>query len=333
MKAMVLDKPCDVKNAPLEFRDVAVPEPADGQVLLRVKSCGVCHTDLHTVVGELPLHKRPIVPGHEIVGVVEKCGRRCGKLKVGDRVGAAWLAGTCGTCKFCRRGDENLCPNARFTGYDIDGGYAEYAAVLEDFAYRVPDSLDDAAAAPLLCAGIIGYRSLKLAEFNSGKRLGLYGFGASAHIAIQVAVHRGCEVYVFSRSELHRSLAQRLGATWTGQAQDEFPEKLDSAVIFAPAGWLVREALRVLDRGGVLALAGIYMSSVPELDYERHLYYERTVRSVTAATRQDGHELMELAGRIPIRTTVETYDLQEANEVLRRLEAGQIDGAAVLRCG
>jgi propanol-preferring alcohol dehydrogenase len=248
----------------------------------------------------------------------------------GDRVGLAWLFKTCGACRFCLGGQENLCESAEFTGLHRDGGFAEQVVAEADFVYPLPGDLPGESAAPLLCAGIIGYRALRLSDIKPGGRLGLYGFGASAHIAIQVARHRGCEVLVFTRSPHHQKLARELGAVWAGQAQDTPPVKLDAAVIFAPAGELVPEALRVLDRGGTLALAGIYMSAIPSLEYHRHLYFEKTVRSVTASTRQDGRELLELAAQIPIRPQVQLFPLAEANQALKLLKAGGIDGAAVL---
>ncbi|MDA2916653.1 zinc-dependent alcohol dehydrogenase family protein [Nitrospinae bacterium AH_259_B05_G02_I21] len=330
MQAMVLREARPVEDHPLEAADLPVPEPGPGDVLLRVQVCGVCHTDLHTVEGDLALPKRPVVPGHQIVGRVERRGQGASRFAEGARVGVAWLHSACGSCDFCRRGLENLCEGARFTGYHVDGGYAEYAVVPEAFTYPIPDAFGDEEAAPLLCAGIIGYRALQLSNLESGQRLGLYGFGASAHLAIQVARHWGCEVYVFTRSSSHQQLALELGAAWVGQAQDEPPANLQSAIIFAPAGWLVPEALRVLDKGGTLALAGIHMSPIPELDYTAHLYHERTVRSVANSTRRDGEEFLELAAAIPVTTRTTRYPLGEANEALGALKAGSIDGAGVL---
>jgi propanol-preferring alcohol dehydrogenase len=263
--------------------------------------------------------------------VVERAGERAGRFKAGDRVGAAWLRSACGACRFCRSGRENLCEAARFNGYHADGGYAEFMAVPEKFAYALPDGFTDEAAAPLLCAGIVGYRALALSGFERGGTVGLYGFGASAHIALQVAKHRGAKVFVFSRGEAHRRLALGLGADWAGTAADDPPEKLTSAVIFAPVGSLYLDALRVLDRGGTAASAGIHMSPVPELDYDRLLYHERRMVSVANATRRDGEELLKLAAEIPIRTTVRVFPLEAANEALALLKAGKIDGAAVLK--
>lgn len=330
MRAMVLEHPAAIESEPLSLLDVPVPEPKPREVRLRVHLCGVCRTDLHVVEGDLaPVAKR-IVPGHQIVGTVEALGRGCTRFTVGQRIGIAWLRSTCGTCAYCRRGDENLCTQARFTGYHADGGYAEYAVVGEDYAYALPDRIADAEAPPLLCAGIIGYRALRQAGVRPGCRLGLYGFGASAHIAIQVARHLGCRVFVMTRNETHRRLAASLGAEWTGGAIDPPPEKLDSAVLFAPAGTIVPAALEALDRGGTLAISGIYMSEIPPLDYERHLFYERTLRSVTANTRRDGEELLRIAAEIPIRPHTVPFRLEDANAALRQLKQDGFEGAAVL---
>ncbi|HUU82332.1 MAG TPA: zinc-dependent alcohol dehydrogenase family protein [Phycisphaerae bacterium] len=330
---MILNKTAPVGESPLTPGELDVPSTRPGQIGVQVNVCGVCHTDLHTVEGELAERAMPIIPGHQVIGVVDRLGEGATRFKVGQRAGLAWLYRTCGACKFCRRGEENLCPNALFTGYDVPGGYAEYVVVDEDFAYELPEGLPDEQAAPLMCAGIIGYRALRLSGVTGGQRLGLYGFGASAHVTIQVARHLGCQVFVFSRSESHRELARQLGAVWCGRAEDEPPEKLDGSIIFAPAGGLVPTAMEHLDRGGTCALAGIYMSQLPPMDYEKHLYYEKTLRSVTASTRRDGVELLELAAEVPVRTQVRTYPLAEANRVLQLLKAGKIDGAAVLRVG
>lgn len=328
---MVLRAFGPVERAPLEPKDLPVPEPGPGEVLVRVSHCGVCHTDLHTVEGELPGVVLPRIPGHEVVGTVARLGDGAGgTFGVGRRIGVAWLHRACGTCRFCRSGRENLCPDAVFTGLGANGGYAEYLTVREDFAYAVPPGAGSAEAAPLLCAGIIGYRALRVSGIAPGGVLGLYGFGASAHIAIQIARHWGCTVFAFSRGEARRAHARTLGAAWTGTAEETPPERLDAAVIFAPAGGLVPEALRVLERGGTVALAGISMSRVPELDYDRHLYHEKALRSVANATRRDGEELLRLAETIPIRTTVRSFALGEANMVLGSLKTGGITGAAVL---
>ena len=333
MRAMVLGGVKPVEQAPLELRDIPVPETGPGDVLIRVRCCGVCHTDLHIVTGELQAHRLPVVPGHEVVGTVEKAGEGTGRFAAGQRVGAAWLRSACGECRFCLSGRENLCEKARFNGYDADGGYAELMAVPERFVYGIPDKFVDEEAAPLLCAGIVGYRALVLSGIRPGGTLGMYGFGGSAHIGLQVAKHWGARVYVFTRSEAHRTMARALGADWTGSAKDEPPAKLTNAIIFAPVGSLYLDALRVLDRGGTVVSAGIHMSRIPELDYDTYLYHERTMLSVANATRKDGEELLKVAAEVPVRTTVRTFPLDAANEALRLLRAGRIDGAAVLKIG
>ena len=330
MRAMVLEQPADVAHAPLQLRDLPEPMPEDGQVRVRVSVCGVCRTDLHVVEGELPEAKRPIVPGHQVVGVVDRLGPGVGALREGDRVGVAWLQETCGQCEFCRTGRENLCAGARFTGYHVDGGYADWLVVPAPFAYPIPPAFTDEQAAPLLCAGIIGYRALRRSELKPGQRLGLYGFGASAHLCIQIARHWGCEVYVCSLREEHQALARQLGAIWVGGTAEAPPEKLHAAILFAPAGDLVPPALQALEKGGTLAIAGIHLSAIPSLDYGRDLFGERTVRSVTANTRQDAIELLQTAAAIPIRPHVERYSLEKANEVLQALKRGTVRGAGVL---
>jgi propanol-preferring alcohol dehydrogenase len=331
MLAMSLNEPDLIENNPLKLVDIEPPKPGPHQILVRVQTCGICHTDLHTVEGELDLPKKPIVPGHQVVGVVEKLGKGASRFKEGDRVGMAWLHFTCGKCSYCRQGKENLCENAQFTGYHVDGGYAQYTVIHEDFAYRIPERFSVEEAAPLLCAGIIGYRALRLSEIKPGQKLGLYGFGASAHVAIQVAVHWGCKVYVFSRSKEHQKLGKNLGAVWTGKSSQIPPEKLEGAIIFAPAGEIVLDALKTLDKGGTLALAGIYMTPIPQMDYTEHLYYERTVRSVTASTRKDGDQLLQIAAEIPIHTKTTSFPLQDANRALLLLKQGKINGAGVLK--
>lgn len=320
-----------IEEEPLELVDISTPDPEKGEILILVNICGVCHTDLHTVEGELPEVKLPVIPGHQIVGTVEKLGEGAARFTNGDRVGVAWLYSTCGKCRYCRNDRENLCENARFTGYSADGGYAEYMVIPEKFAYRIPEIFSDEEASPLLCAGIIGYRALRLSQIKPGQRLGLYGFGASAHVAIQVAVHWGCEVYVFSRSKDHRAHAEKLGAVWTGTSKEKPPEKLDSSINFTPAGDTVLDGLRHLDKGGIHTLAGIYMSPVPEMDYTEYLYHERTLRSVANATRRDGEELLKIAGEIPIRTTTQAFPLEDANKVLKLVKNSKIDGAAILK--
>ena len=330
MKAMILREARPAEDDPLAAVDLPVPEPTEGQIRLRVRACGVCHTDLHLVEGEIALPKLPVVPGHQIVADVDALGPGVTRFAMGDRVGVPWLYSTCGRCDYCRRGLENLCDAARFTGQHADGGFAEFMVVPAAFAYPIPEGFPDEQAAPLLCAGIIGYRSLRLSEIRPGQRLGLYGFGASAHVTIQVARHWGCEVYVFTRSAEHQQHALELGAAWVGQAQDTPPAELDSAITFAPAGWLVPEVLRVLRKGGTLAINAIHMSPIPELPYSL-LYGERTVRSVANSTRQDATELLELAAEIPIHTDVELYPLADANAVLQRLKRAEVQGAAVLQ--
>jgi propanol-preferring alcohol dehydrogenase len=330
MRAMVLEKPASIDTSPLALREVAEPEPAAGEVRLKVACCAICRTDLHVIEGELPRQKLPVIPGHQIVGVVDRVGEGCSRLKVGRRVGVAWLRQTCGECRFCRGGRENLCPSQRFTGYHEDGGYAEHAVVDEDFAYEIPEVFSDVEAAPLLCAGIVGYRALKRSEIPDGGALGIYGFGSSAHVIMQIALHRGCEVYVVTRGEGHRRLAREMGAAWVGETARDLPVKVDSAIIFAPAGELVPQALTGLAKGGTLSLAGIYMTPIPAMDYEKHLFYERSIHSVTANTRRDGRELLAEAAEIPIRPHTTTYELAEANRALQDLKADRINGTGVL---
>jgi propanol-preferring alcohol dehydrogenase len=329
MRAMVLDHQAPVESAPLRARAVPVPEPGPDDLLVRVRACGVCRTDLHVVEGDLPLVRAPIVPGHQAVGRVERAPA-AGRFRPGDRVGIAWLRRTCGRCAYCAGGRENLCAQSEFTGYHADGGFAEYAVVPAPFAYPIPDAFSDVAAAPLLCAGIIGFRALQRAEVPAGGRLGLWGFGSSAHVTLQVARARGARVFVATREASHRELARRLGAVWAGDVGDRPPEPLDSAVIFAPVGELVPVALRALTRGGTLALAGIYMTPTPPLDYERDLFYERQLRSVTANTRADGEALLAEAARIPVRLTTTTFALEEANRALADLKGGRFAGSGVL---
>jgi propanol-preferring alcohol dehydrogenase len=331
MKAMVLGALKPVDEAPLELKDMPVPEAGPGEILIKVRCCGVCHTDLHVVTGELPEHRLPLVPGHEVVGTVVRAGEGAGRFAVGQRVGAAWLRSACGVCRFCRSGRENLCENATFNGYDADGGYGEYMALPEKYAYAIPDRFGDEEAAPLLCAGIVGYRALVLSGIEPGGTLGLYGFGGSAHIGLQIAKHRGARVFVFTRSVAHQEMARTLGADWVGTAKDEPPTKLTNAIIFAPVGGLYLDALRHLDRGGTVVSAGIHMSPVPEMDYDTLLYHERKMLSVANATRRDGEELLKVAAEIPVRTTVQAFPLEAANEALKLLRAGHVNGAAVLR--
>lgn len=330
MRAMVLRQPRPIEESPLRLEELPVPEPGPREVRVKIEACGVCRTDLHVTEGELPPQRPAVIPGHQVVGRVDARGPGAERFPIGTRVGIAWLRSTCGTCPYCAAGKENLCPSARFTGYHADGGYAEYTTVHEEFAYAIPEGIGAREATPLLCAGIIGYRALRRADIAPGCRIGLYGFGGSAHIAIQVAVHLGCAVYVMTRDPGHQALARTLGAVWAGGASDPPPDRLDSAVVFAPAGELIPPALEAIDRGGTLALAGIYMSPVPGLDYERHLFYEKTLRSVTANTRADGEELLALAATIPIRPRTTVFALEDANRALQTLKNDAIQGAGVL---
>lgn len=330
MKAMLLRSVADIGERPLEPVERPDPEPAEGEVRVRVEACGVCRTDLHVVEGDLPEGSLPVVPGHQIVGEVEALGPGCERLEAGDRVGIAWLRGTCGECEFCTTGRENLCADGRYTGYHVDGGFAEKTVVDEDWAYRVHGVFGDAEATPLLCAGLIGYRSLRRAEVPDGGKLGIFGFGSSAHIVIQIARHRGCEVHVATRSEGHRELARELGAASTGSPYEPLPEAVHGAIVFAPAGELVPVALRSVRRGGAVSLAGIHMSPVPEMTYEEHLFHEKQIRSVESNTREDGRELLREAAEIPIRPETRVYPLEEANRALLDLEESEIDGTGVL---
>ena len=304
-------------------------------MLVRVSACGVCRTDLHVVEGELAPRKSPVIPGHQVVGVIEQLGEGARRFRVGDRVGIPWLHETDGVCEYCRSGKENLCGAATFTGYMVDGGYAEYAVAPEAFVYPIPASFSDLDAAPLLCAGIIGFRALRLSEIGPGGRLGIYGFGAAAHVLIQVARHWGVEVYAFTRDAAHQRLALDLGAAWAGSSSAGYtnghgPQALDSAIIFAPAGELVPVALKTLRKGGTLVLAGIHMSTIPAMDYSL-LYWERVVRSVANNTRQDGEDFLRVAAEIPVRTRVQVFPLAEANQALNALKSDEVQGAAVIQ--
>jgi alcohol dehydrogenase, propanol-preferring len=330
MKAMLLDRVAPIESSPLKLVDLPTPEPLAGEVRVAVHCCGVCRTDLHVVEGDLVPQKMPVVPGHEIVGVIDAVGPGCRHMKVGQRVGVAWLRWTCGRCRFCTAGRENLCESARFTGYQADGGYAEFAVVPEDFAYEIPDAFADVEAAPLLCAGIIGYRALKRSRLPPGGRMGLYGFGSSAHLLIQIVRHRGSEVYVVARDAAHRDLARRLGAVWTGARIEELPVLVQSAILFAPVGDMVPAALEKLDKGGTLALAGIYMTPIPSMDYRRYVFHERDIHSVTSNTREDGRELLAEAAEIGLHPHTVVYPLSEANRALQDLKADRINGTGVL---
>jgi alcohol dehydrogenase, propanol-preferring len=329
MKACLLRSPALIETHPLKFTDVADPEPGKGEVLVRVNCCGVCRTDLHAIEGELPKRKMPVIPGHQVVGVVERNGEGARRFAAGDRVGIAWLHHTDGTCRYCRSGAENLCDDPSFTGYSVDGGYAELVVAPEDFVYPIPAGFRDEQAAPLLCAGIIGFRSLRLSEIKAGERLGFYGFGAAAHVAIQVARHWNVEVYASTRDERHRRLARELGAVWAGGTLDKPPEELDAAIVFAPAGEIVPAALGALRKGGRLVLGGIHMSPIPSFSYDL-LWGERLIRSVANNTRRDGEDFLRTAAQIPIETHVEMFPLSEADRALNALKNDAISGAAVL---
>jgi alcohol dehydrogenase, propanol-preferring len=330
MKACVLPKPAPIEKNPLEYAEVPTPQPAKGEVLVRIHYCGVCRTDLHVIEGELPPRKSPVIPGHQVVGEVEGLGESAHRFRIGARVGVAWLNRTDGVCEYCRSGAENLCDNPAFTGYTVDGGYAEHIAAPEDFVYPLPDAFPSEQAAPLLCAGIIGFRSLRLSGIKPGGRLGFYGFGAAAHVAIQVARYWNVEVYACTRDVRHQRLALELGAKWAGGTFAEPPVKLDAAIVFAPAGEIVPAALKALRKGGELVLGGIHMSPIPSFDYDL-LYQERRIRSVANNTRRDGEDFLRVAAEIPIRSHVQLFSLREANRALNALKNDAIPGAAVLR--
>ncbi len=330
MRAVRLHTQAPISQSPLRLEDCPEPEPAAGQVRVRVVACGACHTDLHICEGDLPLRKTPLIPGHQIVGVIEGVGEGVAPSRIGERVGVPWMSDACGHCELCRRGTENLCGRASFTGYDVDGGFAEIAVAPAVAAHALPDEIGDAEAAPLLCAGIIGYRALRLSEIRPGQRLGLFGFGASAHLAIQVARHWECEVHVFTRSPGHRELARSLGAAWTGGIDDASPAPLDAVVTFAPVAAVVTAAMARLGPGGTAAVNAIHLRGTVELDYEEHLYGERTLRSVTNLTHRDAEEFLALAVQIPVSTTIEEFGLHEANEALRRIKESSLEAAAVV---
>ena len=330
MQAWVVDRPGPIDSGPLARLEREIPEPGPRQVRLRVSVCGVCRTDLHLAEGDLtPKHAR-VVPGHEVVGLVDRVGPECSRLHSGDRVGVPWLAHTCGACRFCLSGRENLCLAPLFTGWDLDGGYAEYTVVDEAYAYRLPAGFSDEEAAPLLCAGIIGYRALRRSNLPAGGRLGIYGFGGSAHLTAQIAMAEGARVHVLTRSAEAQALARELGAASVGEADAPPPEPLDSAILFAPVGTLVLPALAALDRGGTLAIAGIHLSDIPTLNYQDHLFEERTLQSVTANTRQDGEEFLARAAQIPVQVTTTRYRFDQADIALRDLAHDRVNGAAVL---
>jgi propanol-preferring alcohol dehydrogenase len=330
MSAWTVHSPGPIATGPLRLVERQVPRPGPGEVLVEVGACGVCRTDLHVAEGDLPTHRAGVVPGHEVVGRVVGRGSATSRFELGDRIGIAWLRGTCGGCGWCRRGRENLCEASTYTGWDSDGGYAEYA-VPESFAYRIPAQFSDEDAAPLLCAGIIGYRSLRRANLPPAGSLAIYGFGGSAHLTAQVAIAQGAQVHVVTRGESARALAAELGAASVGHTHDRPPVLVDSAIVFAPAGDLVPLALQALAPGGTVAIAGIHLSDVPVLNYQRHLFRERTVTSVTSNTRRDGEEFLLLAARLGLRPTTRVRPLTQAADALAELAAGDVRGATVLR--
>ncbi len=332
MKACILHAPAPVESNPLVLEERPAPNPASGEVLVRVSFCGVCRTDLHVIEGELVPRKSPVIPGHQVIGAIEKLGPNANRFSVGTRVGVAWLHRTDGTCEFCQRGAENLCDHPTFTGYTVDGGYAQYIVAPQNFIYSIPKQFPDEQAAPLLCAGIIGFRCLRLSGIKPGDKLGFYGFGAAAHVAIQVARHWNVEVYAMTRDVRHQKLALELGAKWVGGTFAEPPAKLDAAIVFAPAGEIVPAALKALRKGGVLVLGGIHMSPIPSFDYDL-LYQERMILSVANNTRQDGEDFLRVAAEIPIRTRTQLFPLSEANRALNALKNDAIEGAAVLKVG
>jgi alcohol dehydrogenase, propanol-preferring len=329
MRAWQVAEPKPIDAGPLQWVKRDIPRPGGREVRVRVGACGVCRTDLHIAEGDLGIHKPNVVPGHEVVGVIDEVGPEAGRFALGDRVGIAWLHSTCMQCRYCRRGDENLCLRPRFTGWDDDGGYADFATVHEDYAYKLPSRIDDEHAAPLLCAGIIGYRALRSSALPENGTLGIYGFGGSAHIAAQIAIHEGAEVHVVTRSERAREFALELGAA-SAPAPGAAPPELDAAILFAPAGELVPVALEHLGRGATLAIAGVHLTRIPPLEYDRHLFFEKRVVSVTANTRADGRELLEVAERASVQVRTVPFPLEDAGDALKALAHGRITGAAVL---
>ncbi len=330
MRAMVLTQPKPVSESPLVLREVDEPQPAADEVRVKVTACAVCRTDLHIVEGDLALHRTPVIPGHQVVGRIDRVGEDVSRFRVGQRIGIAWLRHVDGTCELCRRGRENLCPSSRYTGYDADGGYADYAVAPEDFAYELPDGFDDEHVSPLLCAGLIGYRALERAAVPEKGRLLLVGFGSSARIVLQIALHRGHEVQVVTRSENHIRQAKEMGAAWAGSDFRDLPGKVDSAILFAPSGKLVPPTMEALARGGICSIAGIHLSDVPELNYARHLYQERELRSVTSNTRDDARALFAEASAAGLRLQTTPYSLQDANRALTDMKQSNVDGTPVL---
>ncbi|MHA1821646.1 MAG: zinc-dependent alcohol dehydrogenase family protein [Promethearchaeota archaeon] len=327
---MVLESFDLAENKPLKLKDVPIPQINDEEVLIKLRACGVCHTDLHTIEGDIKPPHLPIIPGHEIIGVIEDVGKNVKNFKKGDRVGIPWLYSSCGKCKYCKMGLENLCPDAKFTGFHVNGGYAEYVKVNQNFTYPIPDNYDDVSAAPLMCAGVIGYRSYKLSEIKAGLKLGLFGFGASAHIVIQIANASDIDTYVFTRSKNHQKHALELGAKWVGTSKDTPPDKVDSAIIFAPAGSVVIDALKNLDKAGTLAINAVFMSDIPSIKYY-DLYYEKNIKSVANVTPQDARDFLKLASQTQIHTTTTPYPLEKANEANIDMKHSKINGAAVLK--
>ena len=330
MRAMVLHRQGPAEQRPLRLEEVPQPSPGSGEVRVRVSVCGVCHTDLHIVEGDIHPPSFPLIPGHQVVGIIDAVGANVKTHREGDRVGIPWLYSTDGSCAYCRRGQENLCEAARFTGFHVNGGYAEYVIVPAESAYAIPQAFTDLNAAPLLCAGVIGYRSYRLTGIRKGGTIALLGFGGSAHIVLQLAKYEGCTVYVITRTEMHQRLAHELAADWVGTAQDHLPSLADAAIVFAPAGPLVLNALRAVRKGGTVALAGITMSDIPQMPYEL-LYHERVLRSVANSTHQDVREFLALAAEVPIQTTVDEFPLDQANEAILAMKHSKVEGAAVLR--
>lgn len=333
MKAMVLEAYGAVENGTLRLKDVPIPEPSEGQVLIRVVACGVCHTDIHVIEKELEPRRLPIIPGHQVTGVVERVGNGVERVRVGDKVGVTWINSTCGVCEFCTSGRENLCDDMHFTGYDHDGGFAEYVTASEKFTFKMPEGFDYIHAAPLFCAGIIGYRALKLSGVQKGQTLSIFGFGASGHIIAQIARHMGIRTVVFTRGIEHQKLAMELGAEWAGDASDKPPLMADASIITAPSGALVVDSLRNMKKGGRIAIEDIYMTPIPEIDYNKYLYNERWIGSVANYTRADAEEFLGIAAKTPISTRVSEFGLQDANSALKRVKEGSLNGAGVLRIG
>ncbi|MDI6851198.1 MAG: zinc-dependent alcohol dehydrogenase family protein [bacterium] len=332
MRAMVLEKPAPIENQPLILKELEIPQPKENKVLIRVLACGVCHTDLHIVEGDIIPPRYPIIPGHQVIGRIENLGARVKEFKKGELVGVPWLHSTCGECKYCKKGLSNLCENISFTGFHVNGGYAEYMIANKTAIYRLPETIDIFSFAPILCGGVIGYRAFKLTNLTEGQKLGLVGFGSSAHIVLQIAIHRKMEVYVFSRSEAHRKKALEMGAKWVGKLGDTFEERLDGIIVFAPVGETLIESLRYVDKGGTVVSAGIYMSDIPSFPYSL-LYEERSLKSTANSTREDVEETIKLAVEIPIRPLISTYPLEHANKALQDVKYSRLDGSAVLIIG